>query len=379
MKKVFSQLVRLSIAVITVGLFSPFAATAQPEATRYRLADARVSELAQIPAGEAKAVSLPEGTLVFSQTDRIAVRVYTSNGAPLLNLFNKRTDATELRGVPVTAESTSAGITYRYAKERKVEIAIAPSGEQTIILNGVPQQGYEAVTGTVSYLPRIALPPTAVVEISLVDVSRADAPATVLASEQIISGGRQVPFPFTLLYDPGQIDQRSSYAVQSRITVDGDLQFVTTSRFSVITSGNPNKIDVQVDPTNQPTDQSTDPTMANEAQLTNTVWQLEQIQYSDDKLLEAASPSNYTIEFMDDGQLSIRADCNQAQGSFTEDGSSLSIDLGSTTLAPCPPESIAQDYLQALQAANGYFLQDGDLYIDLKLDTGTMKFSTLNN
>ncbi|MGB3299900.1 MAG: YbaY family lipoprotein [Phormidesmis sp.] len=371
----FSQLVRVSLAVATVGLFSPLAAIAQPETTQPYPAGASISELAQMPAGEANAVSLPEGTLVLSQSDRIAVRVYTSNGAPLLNLFNKQTGVTELRGVPVTAESTSAGVTYRYAGERTVEIAIAASGEQTITLNGTPQQGSGAVTGTVSYLPKIALPPTAVVEISLVDVSRADAPATVLASEQIVSGGRQVPFPFTLLYDPGQIDQRFSYAIQSRITVEGDLQFVSTSRFPVITNGNPNNVAVQVDPTDQPSDQ----TMTDQAQLKNTNWQLEQIQYNDDKLLESDSPNNYTIKFMDNGQLSIRADCNQAQGSFTEDGSSLSIDLGPTTLAACPPESISQDYLQALQEAGGYFLQDGDLYIDLKLDTGTMRFSMLNN
>ena len=104
------------------------------------------------------------------------------------------------------------------------------------------------------------------------------------------------------------------------------------------------------------------------------VWQLDQILYNDGKQLQDTT-GDYTVEFMDDGQLSIRADCNQALGTFTETGSSLSIELGPTTLAACPPESIAQDYLQALQNASGYFFENGDLFIDLQLDTGTMRFS----
>ena len=368
----FSRLVSAGLAVIAVDVLAPFSAIAQPETTRHYSADARISEPAQMPAGEAKTMNLPEGTLVFSQTDRIAVRVYTLKGAPRLNLYNKQTGITEVQEAPVTVKSTDAGITYSYAGRLTVDIAIASSGEQTITLNGTPQPADKAVTGTVSYLPRIALPPNAVVEVSLVDVSRADAPATVLSSQQIVSGGRQVPFPFTLLYDPGQIDSRFSYAVQSRITVDGDLQFVSTTRFPVITNGNSTKVEVRVEPTAQPTAQ----TMTDKTQLTDTVWQLEQIQYSDDKLLETTSPSNYTVEFMKDGQLSIRADCNQVLGSFTEDGSSLSIDLGPTTLAACPPESIDQEYLRALQDASSYFFQDGSLFVDLKSDTGTMQFSS---
>ena len=374
----FSKAVSVGIAVATVGLFSPFGAIAQTETSRYNAANARVDELAQMPAAiepsmaqpENPLANLPEGTLVFSQTDRIAVRVYSSDGAPRLNLYNKQTGLTEVQGASVTVEPTSAGITYRYAGELTVDVAIANSGEQTITINGMSQPVDKAITGTVSYLPRIALPPNAVVEASLVDVSRADAPAIVLSSQKIVSGGRQVPFPFTLLYDPGQINSRFSYAVQSRITVDGDLQFVSTTQFPVITNGNPTKVEVRVEPTAQPTAQ----TMTDKTQLTNTVWQLEQIQYSDDKLLETAAPSSYTIEFMKDGQLSIRADCNQVLGSFTEDGSRLSIDLGPTTLAACPPESIDQEYLRALQDASSYFFQDGNLFVDLKLDTGTMQF-----
>ena len=382
-KKVFSPAVGAGLVAIAIASFAPLAALAQsadsfietsskaPQISLTNASDIEASkvEIAQMPAAGNSPVVLPEGTIVFSQTDRFAMRVYNANGTPQFNLYNKQTGLTEVLGAAVTVEPTQTGTTYRYAGDQTVEIAIANSGEQTITINGTPQPASRIVSGTVFYLPRIALSPSAVVEVSLVDVST-DAPAITLASTKIVSGGRQVPFPFELLYDVGQIDSRYTYAVQSRITVDGDLQFVTTTRFPVITNGSPTEnVEIQVDPVSQ------ELLASDTSSLTGTVWQLEQVRYNNDTQLVIDSPSDYTLEFMEDGQLSIRADCNQVLGSFTEDGSSLSISLGPITLAPCPPESAAPEYLQNLQSAGGYFFQDGKLFIDLQVDTGTMQFS----
>lgn len=367
-KKMLSQAVGVGLAVVTASLI-PFAAIAQT--SRHTLNDP-VAELAQLPeeVGDDE-ITVPEGTLVFSQTARIAARVYNSDGVPRLNLYNKQTGTTEVRGVPVAVESTETGVTYRYAGELMVEVAIAKSGEQTITIDGVPQPADETITGTVSYLPRIALPPDAIVEVSLVDVSRADAPAITLSSQKIVSGGRQVPFPFTLLYDSEQINPQFSYAVQSRITVGGDLKFVTTARFPVITNGYPTEVEVQVEPI---------PPIAaaEEIRVTSAVWQLEQIRYRDGVQLVPASPSSYTLEFMANGNLAIRADCNQVSGSYTQNDSGLTIELGPTTLAACAPESIDQDYVQALQNANIHFFENGNLFINTKLNNSIMQFSILD-
>ncbi|NWF81886.1 MAG: YbaY family lipoprotein [Chloroflexi bacterium] len=104
------------------------------------------------------------------------------------------------------------------------------------------------VDGTVTYLQRIALPPEAVIQVQLVDVSRADAPAIVLATSSFQAGGRQVPFPFALPYDPARIDERYTYAVQARITLNGQLRFIATERYAVITRGNPTTVEVIVRP-----------------------------------------------------------------------------------------------------------------------------------
>ena len=110
------------------------------------------------------------------------------------------------------------------------------------------------------------------------------------------------------------------------------------------------------------------------SQLIGVVWQLQQILYNNDELIEVDNPSDYTIEFLPDGQLNIKADCNRAIGSYIIEGSSISINIGPTTRAMCPPESISDQYLKELQSATIFFFKDGDLYLDLKFDTGTMKF-----
>ena len=101
-----------------------------------------------------------------------------------------------------------------------------------------------AVSGTVTYLQRIALPPNAVVEVKLVDVSRQDVPATVLG-EQIITNPGQVPIPFEIAYDPASIDPRFTYAVQARIMADGQLLFISDTVTPVITRGAPTS-DVEI-------------------------------------------------------------------------------------------------------------------------------------
>lgn len=102
-----------------------------------------------------------------------------------------------------------------------------------------------AVTGTLSYRERIALPPTAVVKVQLLDVSFADVAATVLDSLTLRpSEGKQVPSEFLLRYDPAQINARNTYAVRAQILADGQLLFTTTQAYPVITRGNPLSVDL---------------------------------------------------------------------------------------------------------------------------------------
>ena len=89
-----------------------------------------------------------------------------------------------------------------------------------------------SLDGEVFYLQRIALPPTATLQVSLQDVSLADAPAVTLAQQSGPIKG-QVPLPFHLTYDPAQVKPGHTYAISARIEQDGRLLFITTERNTV--------------------------------------------------------------------------------------------------------------------------------------------------
>ena len=90
-----------------------------------------------------------------------------------------------------------------------------------------PSEARATLTGSVGYRQRIALPPGAVVKVTLEDISLADAKALVL-DEQVIETTGQVPIPFELAYDPAAIDPRHRYAIRAQIRVDDELWFTTT-------------------------------------------------------------------------------------------------------------------------------------------------------
>ena len=97
-----------------------------------------------------------------------------------------------------------------------------------------------AVTGQITYLERMALPPEALVKVQLQDVSLADAPATVIGEQIIPTNGQQVPFLFEVTFDPGVIKDSNTYSLSVRIEDGaGNLLFINTQSYPVITRENP--------------------------------------------------------------------------------------------------------------------------------------------
>lgn len=62
----------------------------------------------------------------------------------------------------------------------------------------------QTVQGTATYRERLTLPPAAVFEATLEDISRADAPSETIASTRLASPGNP-PIKFTIAYDPAKI------------------------------------------------------------------------------------------------------------------------------------------------------------------------------
>lgn len=112
--------------------------------------------------------------------------------------------------------------------------------------------GTGTITGTVAYLQRVALPPSAIIQVQLQDVSRADAPAKTIAQEKITLGNRQVPVPFELKFDPERIDAKHTYALSARIVVDDKLRFINDKSYPVLTRDNPSRVEIILKPVEDP-------------------------------------------------------------------------------------------------------------------------------
>jgi para-nitrobenzyl esterase len=105
------------------------------------------------------------------------------------------------------------------------------------------------------------------------------------------------------------------------------------------------------------------------------VWKWQGTLYNNDTRIEPTDPSRYTILLMPEGHLSVHLDCNAGGGRYTLDGSSLTLEVTHATMAACPPGSLAEKFIEDLAAVKIAFVRDGDLYLDLMYDTGTMKFA----
>ena len=134
------------------------------------------------------------------------------------------------------------GNAERFAVDDGMLVIFSTGIEVPTRLAPAPQKS--VVSGAVFYRERIALPPDATISVKLVDVSRADAPAVVLAEQEIVPEG-SVPVAFELEYDAEKVDERMSYAIQARIESGGELMFTTTEMIPVITRDAPTE-DVQV-------------------------------------------------------------------------------------------------------------------------------------
>lgn len=100
------------------------------------------------------------------------------------------------------------------------------------------------LSGTVTYRERIALPPGAVVEVSLLDVSLADAPSRTIARTRIVTR-RQVPIPYRLRLNDAVVRPGRRYALRAEIRVRGQLWFTTMEHHTALVPGASGEIVVQ--------------------------------------------------------------------------------------------------------------------------------------
>lgn len=234
------------------------------------------------------------------------------------------------------------------------ELALLDDGTPRLSFRSMPGSTADAtLTGTVTYRPRIALPPDAVVSVRLVDASQGAAPNVTLAETRVGTDGAQVPVPFSLDYDARAVQASNRYVVRADIyDASGVLMWTTDTAYPVLTQGAP------MDGVEVVLAQVTEGDQANA--LVGRTWRLAQIRQPSGVTLSYDGQAPFTVTFGADGRYSGQADCNRYGGTFEADPMGvLRLSQGLSTLAACPTPSVSQDFFGVLNSATRYVLADG--------------------
>lgn len=202
------------------------------------------------------------------------------------------------------------------------------------------------VTGTVTYLERIALPPEATLTVRLLDVSLADAPSKELSTKVYALSG--VPQSFSLEYDDAMIDPRFTYTIDAAIEHMDTLLFRSTTAHSVITRDAPMDVNIVVEKMS-----------AAPSTLENSSWVVTRI---GDLVIDAERVP--MIEFAQNGAFAITTTCNNLGGTAEIGKGSIKFPTSMpTTMMACeePYNSFENSIREALLLVTGYTLNDTEL------------------
>lgn len=112
------------------------------------------------------------------------------------------------------------------------------------------------------------------------------------------------------------------------------------------------------------------------SELLGTTWEWHAyIDFGEVNSYVVEEPAKYTLTFVEDGKYALLADCNRVNGDFiSEDAGKIQFMPGAATLAACGDDSLDGEYLQKLGDVRGYLRADGQLVLNIMLDSGNMIF-----
>ena len=258
---------------------------------------------------------------------------------------------------------------------------VACGGDEKQALNPEGSEEAETVSrieGEVFYRERIMLPPDVEVEVQLQDVSKADALASVMASVHFNPQGGP-PYPFSIEYDPADIDERMSYSLRATISRGDQLMF-TSTEFIDPFSGDDLRILVQKVP--EPVEKSpasppgpADDGLAAEketeapsqsAKADDPTWVLATLG-AEQAPLGAGGKAIELVLNAQESTASGFSGCNRYRGSFDSSGMSrhgtpIKFGLMASTMMACADgDTTERAYLQMLGAVDAYRMQGDTL------------------
>lgn len=84
------------------------------------------------------------------------------------------------------------------------------------------------------------------------------------------------------------------------------------------------------------------------AEVVPGVLKLQSLTRADATTVTISDPQQFTLEFLDNNRVAVKADCNRASGSFTVNGATLTIGPMAVTKAYCGSASLDGEFLSLL-------------------------------
>ena len=110
----------------------------------------------------------------------------------------------------------------------------------------------------------------------------------------------------------------------------------------------------------------------------NTSWQLVKFQGGDGTVLTPDDKAKYTVDFANDGNLSVRFDCNRGRGSWILNGpNELRFGPLALTRVVCPPGSMHDHLAWQWSFVRSYTVRSGHLFLSLMADGGNYEFEPM--
>lgn len=198
------------------------------------------------------------------------------------------------------------------------------------LLTGCASAPGASVTGTATYRERLALPPAAVFEAVLEDISLADAPAVALGRTRVDPAG-QVPIRFAIAYDPAALQPNRRYAVRAQILVGTQLMFTTDTVAPVLGSTGVSNVELLMRRASTVAAPSSD---APQASLENTYWKLVSLRGKTVVVAERQSEPHFILQ-REPKRVAGSSGCNRLLGAYTLDGDKLSFGRTAGTMMMC--------------------------------------------
>ncbi|SDI48876.1 YbaY family lipoprotein [Aliiruegeria lutimaris] len=205
----------------------------------------------------------------------------------------------------------------------------------------------ETITGTVSYLQRMMLPPDAIVEIVLQDVSLADAPAKTLVTYRIEAPGAP-PYGFAIHYAPEQVDERMSYGLRASVKQGEKLLMTTDTAYPVLTRGAGTEVEMILKMVSEPEASMPD------SDFVNTYWKL--LTLNGEEVPVANDQREPHVILRSDGTYNATVGCNMISGAYEVSGAEVEFKPGPMTMMACIPpyDSFENNLVKTLESAASF-------------------------